>query len=67
MCLNASSVRTFLAIRPITTASSPSWSTRWLIGSSRIGSRGPITAVEGLRNTSGSSGTSIPNSAACAA
>ena len=38
-----------------------------LIGSNRIGSPGPITAVEGFRNSSGSSGTSIPNSAACAA
>ena len=28
---------------------------------------GPITAVDGLRNSSGSSGTFIPHSAACAA
>src|SRR5437764_7338600 len=45
--------------------SSPSCSTRLDCTGSRITSCGPITDVEGLRNSSGSLGTSAPCSAAC--
>ena len=50
--------------RPTTHASSPSYSMRLLMEGNMMGSPGPTTDVDGFRNTSGSSGTSVPISAA---
>jgi hypothetical protein len=52
---------------PITTPSSASCSTRWLMAGKRTSSSGPHTALGGLRNKRGSLGTSLPSSLACAA
>jgi len=40
--------------------SSASWSTRLLLRGSTIGSPGPMTDVDGLRNTTGLAGGSAP-------
>ena len=61
----ASSAGTLRANRPITTASSPSWSTRVLDAGYGMGSPGPMTDVDGLMKMIGSSGTSPPISWAC--
>src|SRR3712207_8095611 len=47
-----------LPISPMTTASSTSWWTLVLPGGMRMASPGPITDVDGLRNSSGRSGAS---------
>ena len=53
--------------RPMTMPSSASWSTRSLSRGSRTGSPGPTTDVDGLRNTTGLAGASVPISAAWSA
>ena len=65
MLTASGSAATFFAIRPITTTSSPSYSVRSERAAGRtIVSPGPITAVFGFRNNSGSAGATPPISAA---
>jgi len=64
MYFPASSDFTYRARRPMTTASSASWSTRSEMLGYGMGSPGPMTEVEGFRKISGSSGTSPPISSA---
>ena len=45
-------------MRPMTTASSPSYDSSDVVDGYKIDSPGPITEVFGLKNTNGASGTS---------
>ena len=65
MTSHASAAATDRARFPITSTSSASGSSRAEIRGRTTSSPGPTTAAGGLRNSSGSSGTAFPNSAAC--